>query len=151
MEISPDVLERAVRTVLETSGAVKIISATQTNDTDGTFTELIGTLSLIGDKGGTLVLYCAWPQAARLAAGMLGDVETEPEAETVRDAIGEVVNQIGGTIKRYVGANGSDMTLSPPVVISGSPLSHCVRSSAKPIAIDLDFGLGNVAVRLWPT
>jgi CheY-specific phosphatase CheX len=148
--ISHDVVERAARVVLETNAAVKIVGAKQSNDTDGTFSELIGTLSLVGKLGGTLVVYCEWKQAVRLAAGMLGDEGTEPEPETVRDAMGEMVNQIGGTIKRYVGADGNEIMLSPPVVVSGSPLSHCVRSSQKPLNVDLDLGQGSFGVCLWP-
>ncbi|MEO7436710.1 MAG: hypothetical protein ABI080_14640 [Candidatus Binatia bacterium] len=40
--------------------------------------------------------------------------------------------------------------LSPPVVVSGSPLSHCVRSSQKPLNVDLDLGQGSFGVCLWP-
>jgi CheY-specific phosphatase CheX len=147
---SHDVVERAARTVLETSAAVTVVSATHSNHADGAFSELIATLSLVGKTGGTLVVYCTKQQAVRLAAGMLGDADTEPETETVLDAIGEMVNQIGGTIKRYVGADGSEIMLSPPVVVAGSPLSHCVRSTAIPLAVALDFGLGDLAVCLWP-
>jgi CheY-specific phosphatase CheX len=78
---------------------------------------------------------------------MLGEVGTEPEAETVRDAMGEMINPIGGTIKRYIGADGNEIMLSPPVVVSGSPLAHCVRSSQKPLTVDLDLGQGTASVR----
>jgi CheY-specific phosphatase CheX len=148
--ISHDVVERAARVVLETNAAAKIVGVKQSHEADGTFSELIGTLSLVGKLGGTLVVYCQWQQAVRLAAAMLGEDGTEPEAETVRDAMGEMVNQIGGTIKRYVGADGNEIMLSPPVVVSGSPLSHCVRSSQKPLNVDLDLGQGRFGVCLWP-
>lgn len=150
MTISHDVVERAARVVLETNAAAKIVGVKQSHEADGTFSELIGTLSLVGKLGGTLVVYCQWQQAVRLAAAMLGEDGTEPEAETVRDAMGEMVNQIGGTIKRYVGADGNEIMLSPPVVVSGSPLSHCVRSSQKPLNVDLDLGQGRFGVCLWP-
>jgi len=150
LAISHDVVERAARVVLETNASVKIVGAKQSHETDASFMELIGTLSLVGKLGGTLVVYCQWQQAVRLAAGMLGEEGTEPEADTVRDAMGEMVNQIGGTIKRYVGADGNEMMLSPPVVVSGSPLSHCVRSSQKPLNVNLDLGPGSFGVCLWP-
>lgn len=148
MTISHDVVERAARVVLETNAAAKIVSATQSHEADGTLSKLIGTLSLVGKLGGTLVVYCQWQQAVRLAAAMLGEDGTEPE--TVRDAMGEMANQIGGTIKRYVGANGDEIMLSPPVMVAGSPLSHCVRSSQKPLNVDLDLGQGRFGVCLWP-
>lgn len=150
MTISHDVVERAARIVLETNAAVKIVGAKQSHDTDGTFSELIGTLSFVGKMGGTLVVYCKWQQAVELAAGMLGDPAGTPEPDTVRDAMGEMVNQIGGTIKRYIGADAKDIMLSPPVVVSGSPLSHCVRSNAQPLTVDLDLGPGSFGVCLWP-
>ena len=83
-------------------------------------------------------------RAARLAAS-----ET-PADDTIRDAMGEVVNQIGGVIKRAVAAGVSEMLLSPPVVVSGSPLTHRVRSSATPICVDLDLDGGSLGIRLWP-
>lgn len=150
MTISHDVVERAARVVLETNAAVTIVGAKQSHDADGSFSELIGTLSFVGKLAGTLVVYCKWQQAVELAAGMLGDPGSTPEPDTVRDAMGEMVNQIGGTIKRYIGADGSDIMLSPPVVVSGSPLSHCVRSTAQPLHVDLDLGAGNFGVCLWP-
>ena len=150
MTISHDVVERAARVVLETSAAAKIVAATRSNQTDGHSSELIGTVSLVGKLGGTLVIYCEWQQAVRLAASMLGEEGSEPEADTVRDAMGEMVNQIGGTIKRYVGADGNEITLSPPVVVSGSPLAHSVRSTKQPLAVDLDLGQGSFGVCLWP-
>jgi hypothetical protein len=57
-----------------------------------------------------------------------------------------MVNQSGGTIKRYVGADGNEIMLSPPVVVSGSPLSHCVRFSQKPLNGDLDLGPGSFGI-----
>ena len=150
MTISHDVVERAARVVLETNAAVKIVGAKLSNEADDAVSELIGTLSFVGKLGGTLVVYCTWQQAVQLAAGMLGEPGSTPEPETVRDAMGEMVNQIGGTIKRFIGADGKEIMLSPPVVVSGSPLSHCVRSSAQPLNVDLDLGPGNFGVCLWP-
>jgi len=49
---SHDVVERAARTVLETSAAVRVVSATHSNHAAGAFSELIATLSLVGKTGG---------------------------------------------------------------------------------------------------
>lgn len=137
--------------VLETNAAVKIRGAKQSHEHEDGFSELIGTLSFVGKLGGTLVIYCKWQQAVQLAAGMLGDPGGHPEPDTVRDAMGEMVNQIGGTIKRYIGADAKDLMLSPPVVVSGSPLAHCVRSHTKPVSVDLDLGEGTFGVCLFPS
>jgi CheY-specific phosphatase CheX len=149
VKISHDSVERAAREVLETSAGSKVVAVTHHDEADGDFAELIGTLSLLGKMGGTLVVHCAWPQAVQLASGMLGG-DPDPDREMVHDALGEMVNQIGGTIKRHAQANDSDLLLSPPVVVSGSPLRHCVKSSATPMSVELALEGGSFFVALWP-
>ncbi|MEO6029871.1 MAG: hypothetical protein ABIR79_23640 [Candidatus Binatia bacterium] len=91
MAISHDVVvERAARVVPETNASVKIVGAKQSHETDARFTELIGTLSLVGKLGGTRVVYCQWQQGVRLAAGMLGEEGTEPESDDALAAGGGV-------------------------------------------------------------
>ena len=148
--ISHDTVEQATREVLETSALTKVKSAKHHNEADRDHSELVGTLSLLGKLGGTLVVYCAWPQAVSLATNMLGG-GPEPDRETVHDAMGEVVNQIGGTIKRSIGADGSELLLSPPLVVSGSPLSHCVKSTHEPMSVELELDNGSLFVCLWPS
>ncbi len=150
MEITHTTVEEATREVLETSAHAPVLQVRHTSKADHDFAELIATLSLMGSRGGTLVVYCAWQQAVELASGMLGG-GPEPDRETVHDAVGEMVNQIGGSIKRSVGASGSEIMLSPPVVISGSPLRHCVRSSAEPLSVELEIATGSLWVGLWPS
>jgi CheY-specific phosphatase CheX len=150
MEITHTTVEQATREVLETSALATVLEAHHTAEADRDFAELIATLSLMGTRGGTLVVYCRWQQALDLASSMLGG-ESEPDRETVHDAVGEMVNQIGGSIKRAIGANGSEIMLSPPVVVSGSPLRHCVRSSAQPLSVELVLSSGALWVCLWPS
>lgn len=153
MGITHDTVEQAAREVLETTARLKVRAARHSSEADGEFAELVGTLSLLGSLGGTLVVYCTWPRAVEIADGMLGTDGEEHDAETVRDAVGEMVNQIGGTIKRAVAALGTEMLLSPPLVVSGSPLSHCVKSSAPPLRVELDLetDTGPMCVCLWPS
>lgn len=150
MAITHETVEKAAREVVEITAGLKVRGAVHHDAADGNFAELVGTLSLLGKLGGTLVLYCTWSQAVVIAVGMLGPSEVPYDDDTVRDAMGEVVNQIGGTIKRSVAALGAEMLLSPPVVVSGSPLSHRVKSSTTPIRVDLDLGEGIICVCLWP-
>jgi CheY-specific phosphatase CheX len=150
VSISHQVVEQAAREVLETSACAKVLGAKHSSDADGNFAELIGTISMLGSMGGTLVLCCSWLQAVEITTGMLGG-GPEPDRETVHDALGEMVNQIGGTIKRKIAATGSELLLSPPVVISGSPLKHCVKSTEKPVTVDVELGAGGLSVSLWPS
>jgi CheY-specific phosphatase CheX len=152
MPITHETVEKAAREVVEITAALTVRGASHHAEADGNFAELVGTLSLLGTLGGTLVVYCTWPRAVAIATGMLGPSDEPYDDDTVRDAVGEMVNQIGGTIKRSVGALGAEMLLSPPVVVSGSPLSHRVKSSATPLRVDLDVGAddGAICVCLWP-
>jgi len=147
--ITPQTVERAAREVLEISACLKVLGAKHSAQADGDFAELIGTISMLGPMGGTLVAYCSWEEGVALANGMLGG--TDPDRDTVQDALGEILNQIGGSIKRSIEADGSQILLSPPVVVSGSPLSHCVKSSAEPMLVQMNLDIGQFSVCLWPT
>jgi CheY-specific phosphatase CheX len=148
--ISHETVEKATREVLETSASTRVHGAKHHNEADRNFAELVGSLSLLGKLGGTLVIYCAWPQAVSLTTNMLGG-GPEPDRETVHDAMGEVVNQIGGTIKRSIGADGTEILLSPPLVVSGSPLEHCVKSTSEPMSVEVQLESGPLFVCLWPS
>jgi CheY-specific phosphatase CheX len=150
MGITHETVEKAAREVVEVTAGLKVRGAAHHDEADGNFAELVGTLSLLGKLGGTLVVYCTWPRAVEIAVGMLGPSDEPYDDDTVRDAMGEMVNQIGGTIKRSIAALGTEMLLSPPVVVSGSPLSHRVKASTTPIRVDLELGDGFICVCLWP-
>jgi CheY-specific phosphatase CheX len=147
--MSHSIVEQAAREVLETTAATKVRRANRRLP-DGTFSGFIATLSLSGTRGGTLVVYCRRELAAAMAAGMLGPGGDAAPEETLQDALGELVNQIGGTIKRKLAASGAEMMLSVPVVVAGGPLSHVVKSKAPPLAVDLELEGGNCCVCLWP-
>jgi CheY-specific phosphatase CheX len=144
------IVEDAAREVLTTTAGAVVTESHHPIVPDKQFNGFVATISLVGNRGGTLIIYCHRPLAVGITRAMLGMEDEEPDDDTVRDALGEVVNQIGGTIKRKLGASGGEMTLSVPVVIAGAPLSHCVRSSADPISVELIIGEGRLAVCLWP-
>ncbi len=147
-EVSHRILEDSAREVLETSAATAVVSATHSAEADRAFAEMIATISLNGTRGGTLVVYCLLAQAQRIAARMLG--EDDVCEDTVRDAVGELVNQIGGTIKRRIGASGGEIMLSVPVVVSGSPLAHCVKAPSQPMTVKLALaGDEDLCVCFW--
>jgi chemotaxis protein CheX len=147
--ISRQVVEDAARDVLQTSASAEVLGATHPEGQSENVSGLIAMLSLTGPRGGTLVVSCDKAVAGRLAAGMLGTHGQEVDEDTVRDALGELVNQIGGTIKRRLVAAGADIMLSVPVVVAGSPISHRVKSKARPLAVDLQMKDGPLHVGVW--
>ncbi len=147
---SVEIVEESAREVVTTTVGAEILRIGAAPVPDTTFNGFVATLAFVGSQGGTLVLYCHRPLAVGMAAGMLGMNGEVPDDETVRDALGEVVNQIGGTIKRKMGPSGGSLMLSVPVVIAGAPLSHCVKSSAQPVSVELQIADGSMAICLWP-
>ena len=79
-------------------------------------------IELRGDWNGRLVLTCAAGVAAEIAGAMVGTTADELDVEDVHDALGEVVNVVGGSVK---GALGGELALGLPDVrpYTGAPTS----------------------------
>ncbi len=148
---SVEVIEESAREVVTTTAGTEVVRVVRPTVPDGSFDGFVATLAFVGTCGGTLVLYCHRVLATTMAAAMLGMAGQEPDEETVRDALGELVNQIGGTIKRKMGASGEGITLSVPLVLAGAPLSHCVKSATEPVSLELWVPDGSMCVCLWPS
>lgn len=144
------IVEDAAREVVTTTAGAVVSETHHPTVPDKQFNGFVATISLVGSRGGTLVVYCHRALAIGMARTMLGMEDEDPDEDTVRDALGEIVNQIGGTIKRKLGASGGEITLSVPLVVAGAPLSHHVKSSADPVSVELMIGEGRLAVCLWP-
>lgn len=70
-------------------------------------------IELRGDWNGRLVLTCAADVAAEIAGAMVGTTAGELCVEDVHDALGEIVNVVGGSVK---GALGGELSLGLPDV-----------------------------------
>lgn len=82
--------------------------------------------ALIGFEGsysGLVVLHCPEPLARRIACGLLcaGD---DVAVQDVHDAMGEVVNILGGDIKLLLDGGGKLVHLSVPSVFDGDTGFH---------------------------
>lgn len=78
--------------------------------------------ALIGFEGtycGLVVLHCPEPLARRIATRLLY-VSGEVNTQDVFDAMGEVVNILGGDIKLYLDRGGRHVRLSTPSVFVGN-------------------------------
>lgn len=77
---------------------------------------------------GTVVLGCPRSLATLAAAGMFDVAVTDLDERDVLDAMGEIANVVGGSVKGVVSSLG-DCTLSLPIVSVGAqvvPGSHAV-------------------------
>jgi CheY-specific phosphatase CheX len=147
--MSDQLIGDAACEVLVTTACVDVsaIRSTPANgrDCDG----LIAFLSMVGTRPGTLVLFCHPEVASALAGGMLSMGAGDLDDATIADALGELVNQIGGTIKRKLAASGDEIMLSVPSVVSGSSIALRVMTDAAPVAVDLQVDAGAVCLRFW--
>ena len=148
--MSPELIEQAAREVLQTTAGTPVLGASRGRRPQGHFDGVMATISLSGSRGGTLILYCDRPLANRVTSAILRLDDEEPGDETVIDAMGEIANQVGGTLKRKLGASGAEMMLSVPVVAAAAPITHSVKSTHDPVCIDVHLETGSLCLCLWP-
>lgn len=82
--------------------------------------------ALVGFKGaysGLVALHCPEPLARRITAGLLGKTG-ELDTQDVHDAMGEVVNILGGDMKLYLNSGGRQVYMSMPSVFVGDGAFH---------------------------
>lgn len=85
----------------------------------GTAMAVTAVIGFAGHYQGLLSLHCPKALAWRITEAMLG---IPPEIDDVNDAIGEVVNIIGGKVKEVLAPGGLDVSLSIPAVFHGEGL-----------------------------
>ena len=77
-----------------------------------------GMVGLAGTYTGILSIHCPQSLAMRITSNMLG-IDVDEIGEDVNDALGEIANMLGGSVKQVLSRGGLDINLSIPTVISG--------------------------------
>lgn len=85
------------------------------NPLQSTITGMIG---LAGTYRGTMAIHLPHELAMKVTGNFLGMEVTEID-DDVHDAIGELANMLGGSIKALLSDNGKDIKLSMPSTICG--------------------------------
>lgn len=82
---------------------------------------ITGMVGFAGTYSGVISMHCPIVMAKRITAAMLGMDESEVEegGEDLNDAIGEIANMLGGSVKMILSKGGLDVKLSIPTVIAG--------------------------------
>ena len=147
--MSDQLIADAAREVLRTTACATVSDAEVLDAANRSTDSVIAVLGMVGSRPGTLVLYCPPTTASALAGGMLSMAADELDEATVTDALGELVNQIGGTIKRKLAASGGEIMLAVPSVVRGSSIALKVMGDGTPLAVDLQVAGGAVSLRYW--
>lgn len=82
---------------------------------------ITGMVGFAGTYSGVISMHCPVALAKKVTAAMLGMEESEVEegGEDLNDAIGEIANMLGGSVKMILSKGGLDVKLSIPTVIAG--------------------------------
>ncbi len=91
-------------------------------------TDIISLISFTGEHSGIVAFFGSKDMAIKITSQMLGMEVTEIDQD-VKDAMGELTNMIGGTLKNKVTDTFGAMHLSVPIVIAGADMS--ISSSSK--------------------
>lgn len=95
-----------------------------------------------GSYSGTISLHCPNALAIQITSAMLGVPEAELSIDTddVIDAMGEIANMLGGSIKLVLSKSGTDIKLSIPTVISGTEYAVEILSDVDCVVIPFHTG-----------
>ena len=79
---------------------------------------ITGMVGFAGTYSGVISIHCPVPLALKITSNMLG-IDCAEVNEDLNDAIGEIANMLGGSVKQVLSKGGLDVKLSIPTVISG--------------------------------
>lgn len=79
---------------------------------------ITGMVGFAGIYSGVISIHCPVNLALKITSNMLG-VDCDEVNEDLNDAIGEIANMLGGSVKQVLSKGGLDVKLSIPTVISG--------------------------------
>jgi len=106
--------------------------------------EISGIIGLSGRASGTVVLSLNRQTALSAAQTMLGEAQTEINAD-VKDVVGELANMVAGSAKAQLAQ--FDMSLTIPTVVTGN--FHVVfPSKTPPICIPFETPWGSLTVEV---
>jgi len=106
-----------------------------------------GIIGLAGNTKGLLAIHLPTQVALTITTAFLG-MDVDEIDEDVRDAIGELANMLGGSIKSALDPKGSEIQLSMPSSISGEEYSIDCIADANEISVPFDLDGATFLVEL---
>ena len=97
-----------------------------------------GIIGLAGTMQGSLAIHLSNDAALAVTTAFLG-MDVEEIDEDVKDAIGELANMLGGSLKSVLDPSGSDIKLSMPSTIYGEEYSIDCLDEAESVAVPFSF------------
>jgi len=97
-----------------------------------------GIIGLAGTTKGLLAIHLPNPTALAVTTAFLG-MDVEEIDEDVRDAIGELANMLGGSLKAVLDPSGSDIKLSMPSSVYGEEYAIDCLADAEMVTVPFEF------------
>ncbi|MBC7961452.1 MAG: chemotaxis protein CheX [Steroidobacteraceae bacterium] len=79
---------------------------------------ITGMVGFAGTYSGVISIHCPVELALKITSNMLG-IDCDEINDDLNDAVGEIANMLGGSVKQVLSKGGLDIKLSIPTVISG--------------------------------
>ncbi len=106
---------------------------------------ITGTIGLAGAHKASLAIHFPAEVAAKITASFLG-MEVDEVGDDVDDAIGEIANMLGGSIKGFLSENSKDIKLSLPSIIRGSQYTFNVKGGGERLFLPFTCDAGSFYV-----
>ena len=108
---------------------------------------ITGVIGLAGTHKGVLAMHFPKPVAMAITGSFLG-MDVDEINEDVEDAVGELANMLGGSVKSILSAKGRDIDLSLPSVISGANYDFQPTREIERVVIPFQCDAGDFMVEL---
>jgi chemotaxis protein CheX len=106
-----------------------------------------GVIGLAGTRRGVLAIHLPYSVAFAITGNFLGMEIAEMNTD-VEDAIGELANMMGGSLKAFLSEKGRDINLSMPSTISGRKYAFEPTSDAEILFIPFSSEAGDFMIEL---
>ncbi len=102
---------------------------------------ITGMIGLAGTHRGVLAVHLPNEVAMAITSGFLG-MDVEEMNEDVEDAVGEIANMLGGSLKTILSDKGKDIQLSLPSTISGEEYAYTSQANVDQIILPFNAPAG---------
>lgn len=154
--VSPEVRDRLVEPFIaaaamtlselaRTELVVRTVHRAASLRTSGDISAVLG---LMPEGGGVLVLSFPASTAEALAGRILAEVQQAPDADLVRDCMGEVANVIAGQAKTLLADTPFQLSLETPSIVSGAGSEIRSPPGAEGIVVRFGSDVGDFVLQI---
>ena len=140
IEATSEIFSSMVMMEITVNGEIRHSMAPLTNS-------ITGVIGLAGTHKGVLAMHFPNSVAMAITGSFLG-MDVEEVNEDVEDAVGELANMLGGSVKSILSDKGRDIDLSLPTVISGASYDFQPTREVERLVIDFHCDAGEFVVEL---